>query len=330
MSMYSLIYLQKRLRGQNMANWNEANIPSQQGKLAVVTGANSGIGWNTALELARAGAEVVLTARTGEKGQDAVDRVRRQLPKARVRFDLLDLASQRSVRAFAAKVASGPKLDLLVNNAGVMRLPRRQVTEDGFEMQFGTNYFGPFALTLLLLPVLLRAPSPRVTTVSSGAANMGLKKINFDDLQWERSYGPWKAYCQSKLADLMLMLELARRSKAAGMNLVSNASHPGYARTNLQTSGPGRELNLVERAFTTFTSHDAAHGALPTLRAATSPEATSGTYYAPDRMFNLKGDPIFVKLPRPVLDEAAARRLWEVSEQLTGVSWPRDAFDETK
>ena len=185
MSMYSLIYLQERFRGQNMANWNEANIPSQQGKLAVVTGANSGIGWNTALELARAGAEVVLTARTREKGQDAVDRVRRQLPKARARFELLDLASQGSVRAFAAKVASGPKLDLLVNNAGVMRLPRRQVTEDGFEMQFGTNYFGPFALTLLLLPALLRAPSPRVTTVSSGAANMGLKKINFGDLQWK-------------------------------------------------------------------------------------------------------------------------------------------------
>ncbi len=128
----------------------------------------------------------------------------------------------------------------------------------------------------------------------------------------------------------MLMLELARRSKAAGLNLVSNAAHPGYARTNLQTSGPGRELNLVERAFTTFTSHDAAHGALPTLLAATSPEATSGTYYAPDRMFNLKGDPILVKLPKPALDEAAARRLWEVSEQLTGVSWPRNAVNGTK
>ena len=313
-----------------MANWNEANIPSQQGKLAVVTGANSGIGWNTALELARAGAAVVLTARTKEKGQNAVDRVRRQLPKARVRFEILDLASQRSVRAFAAKVASETKLDLLVNNAGVMRLPQRQVTEDGFEMQFGTNYIGPFALTLLLLPALLRAPSPRVTTVSSGAANMGRKKINFNDLQWERSYGPWKAYCQSKLADLMLMLELARRSKAAGLNLVGNAAHPGYARTNLQTSGPGRELNMVERVFTTFTSHDAAHGALPTLRAATSPEATSGSYYAPDRMFNLKGDPILVKLPKPALDEAAARRLWEVSEQLTGVSWPRNAVNGTK
>ena len=307
-----------------MAKWTVADIPSQRRKLAVVTGANSGIGWDTALELARAGAEVILTARTRAKGQDAVDRIRYELPQARVRFELLDLASQRSVRAFAAKVNGEAKLDLLVNNAGVMRLPRRQVTEDGFEMQLGTNYFGPFALTMLLLPALERSPSPRVTTVSSGAANMGLKKINFDDLQWEKSYGPWKAYCQSKLADLMLMLELARRSKAAGIRLVSNAAHPGYARTNLQTSGPGRPLNMMERAITPFMSHDAAHGALPTLRAATSPDASSGTYFAPERLFNLKGDPIPVKLPKPALDEAAARRLWDVSERLTGASWPRD------
>jgi NAD(P)-dependent dehydrogenase (short-subunit alcohol dehydrogenase family) len=308
--------------GKNkMAKWTIEDIPSQKGKLAVVTGANSGIGWNTALELARAGGEVILTARTEEKGQDAVGRIRRELPQARVRFELLDLASLQSVRSFAAKVISEPKLDLLVNNAGVMRLPQRQVTVDGFEVQFGTNFLGPFALTVLLLPALQRAASPRVTTVSSGAANMGLKKINFDDLQWEKSYAPWKAYCQSKLADLMLMLELERRSKAAGIQLVSNAAHPGYARTNLQTSGPGRPLNLIERTLTPFMSHDAAHGALPTLRAATSPEPSSGTYYAPERMFNLKGDPIPVRLPKPALDEAAARKLWEVSEQLTGVTW---------
>ncbi len=307
-----------------MAEWTVADIPSQRGKLAVVTGANSGIGWNTALELARAGAEVILTARTKAKGQDAVDRIRRQLPQARVRFELLDLASQRSVRAFATKVNGEAKLDLLVNNAGVMRLPHRQVTEDGFEMQFGTNFFGPFALTVLLLPALQRAPSPRVTTVSSGAANVGLKKINFDDLQWEKSYGPWNAYCQSKLADLMLMLELGRRSRAAGIRLISNAAHPGYARTNLQTSGPGRPLNFVERTMTPFMSHDAAHGALPTLRAATSPDASSGAFYAPDRMFHLKGDPVPVTLPKPALDEAAAQKLWEMSERLTGVSWPRD------
>jgi NAD(P)-dependent dehydrogenase (short-subunit alcohol dehydrogenase family) len=312
-----------------MVKWTIADIPPQRGQLTVVTGANSGIGWHTALELARAGAEVILTARTSAKGQDAVERIQRQLPEASVRFELLDLASLQSVRTFAAKIGGEPKLDLLVNNAGVMRLPQRRVTEDGFEVQFGTNFLGPFALTVLLLPALQRAPSPRVTTVSSGAANMGIKRINFDDLQWEKSYGPWNAYCQSKLADLMLMLELERRCKAAEIKLISNAAHPGYARTNLQTSGPGRPLNLIERTLTPLMSHDAAHGALPTLRAATALDTASGAYYAPNRMFNLKGDPIPVKLPKPALDKAAAQNLWELSERLTGVSWPRDVSHRT-
>ncbi len=304
-----------------MKAWTVADIPSQAGKLAVVTGANSGIGWYTALELARAGSEVILTARTESKGADAVERINRELPSARVRFELLDLASLKSVRAFAQRVDSAGKVDLLVNNAGVMRLPSRELTEDGFERQFGTNFLGPFALTILLLPALRRAGSPRVTTVSSGAANMGLKRINFEDLQWERSYGPWKAYCQSKLADLMLMLELARRSAAAPITLLSNAAHPGYARTNLQTSGPGRELNVAERIISSFLSQDAAHGALPTLRAATAQDTSSGSYYAPDRMFNLKGDPVVVALPKPAQDEDAARRLWNAAEQLTGTKW---------
>jgi NAD(P)-dependent dehydrogenase (short-subunit alcohol dehydrogenase family) len=308
-----------------MADWTIANIPSQQGKLAVVTGANSGIGWYTALELARAGAEVILTARTEAKGRDAVDRIRQQLPKAKVRFELLDLASLDLVRAFAARIANEAKLDLLVNNAGVMAIPERLLTEDGFERQFGTNFLGPFALTLLLLPVLQRAPSPRVTTVSSGAANMGLKKINFDDLQWKKGYAPWKAYCQSKLADLMLMLELEKRSRADGIKLISNAAHPGYARTNLQLSGPGPRkglVGLVQNIMEPLMSQDAAHGALPTLRAATSLDTASGAYYAPDRFFQLKGSPVPVKLPKPALDEAAAQRLWETSETLTGVTWP--------
>jgi NAD(P)-dependent dehydrogenase (short-subunit alcohol dehydrogenase family) len=228
-------------------------IPPLGGKLAVVTGANSGIGWHTALELARAGSEVVLTARSEAKGWQAVDRIRRKMPHAKVRSDLLDLASLESVRDFAASLNREAKLDLLVNNAGLMAIPQRQVTEDGFEMQFGTNYLGPFALTMLLMPALQRA-DPRVTTVSSRAANMGLKRINFDELHWEGSYGPWKAYCQSKLADLMLMLELGRRSRAAaGIPLLSNASHPGYARTNLQTSGPGRESCMRSRCTVVLT-----------------------------------------------------------------------------
>src|SRR5262245_17079265 len=307
-----------------MTKWTVENILSQAGKLAVVTGANSGIGWHTALELARARSEVILTARTEVKGRDAVARIRRELPAARVRFELLSLASLRSVRIFAARVNSEPKLDLLINNAGVMSVPTRQVTEDGFELQFGTNFLGPFALTGLLMPALQRSATPRVTTVSSGAANMGTKRINFNDLQWERSYGPWKAYCQSKLADLMFTLELARRCEGTGFKLLSNAAHPGYARTNLQTSGPGSSRNpirnIVEKTMEFMMSQDAAHGALTTLRAATAMDAVPGSYYGPS-FLELKGDPVPVAIPRPASDKDAASRLWDISEKLTGVQW---------
>jgi len=307
-----------------MGKWTAADVPSQKRKLAVVTGANSGIGWFTALELARAGAEVILTARTEAKGRDAMERIKQELPQADVRLELLDLASLRSVRAFAAKVGGETKLDLLVNNAGVMNVPSRQVTEDGFELQFGTNFLGPFALTGLLMPVLRRAASPRVTTVSSGAANFGTKRINLDDLQWERSYGPWKAYCQSKLADLMFALELGRRSTERRLDLLSDAAHPGYARTNLQTSGPGRSQNLPEKMMAWILSQDAAKGALPTLRAATESDAGQGSYYGPGRMFGMKGDPVPVSVPKPARDQAVTKRLWDVSEKLTGVQWLTD------
>jgi NAD(P)-dependent dehydrogenase (short-subunit alcohol dehydrogenase family) len=306
-----------------MKKWTVKDIPSQSGKLVVVTGGNSGIGWYAALELARAGAQVILTARTETKGRDAVQRIHRLVPLAQVNFELLDLASLHSVRDFAAKIDQHSKLDQLVNNAGVMAVPDRRETKDGFEIQFGTNYLGPFALTMLLLPALHRAPNPRVTTVASLAANMGPKKINFDDLQWERSYSPWKAYCQSKLGDLLLMMELARRADAEGIRLLSNAAHPGYARTNLQTSGPERQkIGAIERLWETFTSQDAAHGALPTLRAATSEDTTSRTYYAPDRLFHLKGDPVQIEVPKPAQDVLVAQNLWEISEKLTGTCWP--------
>jgi NAD(P)-dependent dehydrogenase (short-subunit alcohol dehydrogenase family) len=303
-----------------MAKWTIADIPSLRGRLAVVTGANSGIGWHTALELAGAGAEVILASRTESKGRDAMDRIRLQIPRAKVRAEVLDLASLRSVQSFAAGINREARLDLLINNAGVMAVPKRQVTEDGFELQFGTNFLGPFALTLALLPALIRSKSPRVTTVSSSAANLGLKKINFGDLQWERSYGPWRAYCQSKLADLMFALELGRRSASAGLPLVSNAAHPGYAPTNLQISGPQRQKNLGDKILEALMSHDAAHGALPTLRAATA-DVVSGSYFAPDGMFQAKGDPIPVSIPKPAQNEAAARQLWETAETLTGASW---------
>jgi NAD(P)-dependent dehydrogenase (short-subunit alcohol dehydrogenase family) len=302
--------------------WTVADIPPQNGKVALVTGANSGIGWYTALELARAGCEVILTARSESKGRDAVGRIRQQLPQAKLRVEILDLASLASVHVVAAKLSVEPKLDLLINNAGVMQIPRRQLTEDGFERQFGTNFLGHFALTGLLLPVLLRAPSPRVTTISSIAAKMGLKRINFDDLQWERSYNPWKAYCQSKLADLMFALELSRRCAARDIPLLSNAAHPGIARTNLQAAGRGKPPGLLRRIGSKLVSQDAARGALPTLRAATEINAAPGSYYGPDGFFQIKGDPVPIPIPKPARDEAAATRLWEIAESLTAVKVP--------
>jgi NAD(P)-dependent dehydrogenase (short-subunit alcohol dehydrogenase family) len=197
-----------------------------------------------------------------------------------------------------------------------MSVPKRQLTTDGFDLQFGTNSLGPFALTALLMPALERAESQRVTTVSSGAANLGMKRVNFNDLQWETTYAPWKAYCQSKLADLMFALELGRQCAVAEIRLLSNAAHPGYARTNLQTSGPGRPLNRLEKIAESFLSHDAAHGALPTLRAATALDLASGSYVAPSRLFQLKGEPVLVQVPKPARDETAARTLWEISRKL--------------
>ena len=219
-------------------------------------------------------------------------------------------------------MGSEPKLDLLINNAGVMKVPKRELTEDGFERQFGTNFLGHFALTGLLLPVLLRAPAPRVTTVSSVAATLELKRIDFENIQGERGYHPWKAYCQSKLADLMFALELSRRCSAQGLRLLSNAAHPGYARTNIQTSGPGKPLGRAVRIFGRIAAQDAFHGALPTLRAATQISAAPGSYYGPDGFFQLRGDPVPIAMPKPAQDEGASRKLWEVAEMLTGVAFP--------
>ena len=302
--------------------WTIADIPPQYGKLALVTGANSGIGWHTALELARAGCEVILAARSQEKGREAVSRIRRELPQAKVRAEDLDLASLKSIRALAAKIEEQPKLDLLVNNAGVMALPTREVTESGFERQLGVNFLGHFALTALLVPTLLRARLPRVTTVSSVAANMRMKRIDFDDLQSERSYDPWNAYSQSKLADLMFALEFSRRLVKKNYTFLSNAAHPGYALTNLFTSGSGKPLGLSQKLLFKIAGQDAAHGALPLLRAATDFDAQPASYYGPNRFFHLKGDPVLVEVPKPARDEAAAKKLWEITESLTRVYFP--------
>jgi NAD(P)-dependent dehydrogenase (short-subunit alcohol dehydrogenase family) len=226
--------------------WTPSQIPSQREKHAIVTGANSGIGYFTALELARAGAHVVLACR-GSKGDDAAKRICQEIPEARVSGAQLDLADLSSVRTFAAAQDGNP-LDLLINNAGVMAIPTRTFTKDGFETQFGTNHLGHFALTALLLPSLLASPSPRVTVVSSGAHKMG--KIDFDNLQGERSYSAWGAYCQSKLANLLFMLELQRQAKLAGSSLLCTGDQPPDQRTrqiHVEHDAPHRSVARPRR-----------------------------------------------------------------------------------
>lgn len=299
-------------------SWTTSNIPPQQGRLAVVTG-TGGLGFECALALARAGGEVILAGRNPAKGAQAVAQIQAAAPGAAIRFETLDLADLASVAAFAARlIGRQEKLDLLLNNAGVMAPPKRQVTKDGFELQFGTNYLGHFALTARLEPLLRRASAPRVVNVASLAHRMG--QIQLDDLQWTKAYSPHKAYGQSKLAMLMFALELQRRADAAGWNLLSAAAHPGFARTELIANGPGDGglPGILARALESVASHSAAEGALPLLMAATSPEAVGGGYYGPTGPLELKGPPGVAKTSRKAKDEAVARRLWAASEQLTG------------
>ncbi|MBB6188607.1 SDR family oxidoreductase [Rhodanobacter sp. MP7CTX1] len=305
-----------------MSTWTLDNVPPQGGKLAVITGANSGLGYETALALAHAGAEVILAARNAAKGRDALARIRARSPHAKVRLELLDLASLASVADFARRLlAEGRPLDLLINNAGVMALPTRQTTADGFEMQLGTNYLGHYALTAQLLPLLCDASAPRVVNLSSLAHQQG--RIDFDDLQGEHRYRAWKAYSQSKLAMLMFALELQRRSDAQGWGLMSNAAHPGFARTELIPNGPGAKGVLwnLSKLLQPLMSQSAAAGALPTLYAATSPDAKPSAYYGPNGFYELKGAPAPARIFAKARDTAVAARLWEVSEKLTGVAF---------
>jgi NAD(P)-dependent dehydrogenase (short-subunit alcohol dehydrogenase family) len=305
-----------------MRNWTANDIPRQTGKLAIVTGATGGLGYETALGLAYARAEVVLAGRNREKGRVAMERIMRALPAAKVRFEMLDLASLASVRAFGQEMAAqGRPVDLLINNAGVMDLPTRRLTADGFEMQFGTNHLSHFALTGLLLPLMRSARSARVVHVSSLAHRGG--KIDFDNLQAERGYKRWPAYQQSKLANLLFTFELQRQSDAQGWGLTSNAAHPGYARTDLIANGPGTKgLRGMLGKMLRPLSHSAADGALPTLFGATSPEAEPMGYYGPNGFYELKGPVAPAYVAPKAKDAALARKLWEVSEKLTGMEWP--------
>jgi len=305
----------------NDAKWSAADVPEQKGRIAIVTGANSGLGSETALALASKGAHVVLACRDASKAQSALAAIRAANPSASVEVMALDLASLASIRAFADAFSSQhSRLDLLCNNAGVMAIPQRR-TADGFEMQLGTNHLGHFALTGLLLPRLLETPHSRVVSVSSSAHRPG--KIHWDDLQFERSYGKWRAYAQSKLANLLFAYELDRRLRKAAASVISVAAHPGYAATNLQAVGARMEgARVFEKIFefgNQILAQSAAMGALPTLYAATAPGVQGGEFFGPDGFSEMWGHPRKVGSTARSQDRADAGRLWELSEKLTDV-----------
>src|SRR6266481_2603208 len=298
------------------AKWTSDDVPGQQGRLAVVTGANTGLGFETAQVLAARGASVVLAVRDIEKGKQAAARIAGTAPGADVMVQPLDLASLDSIRAAAGELrAQHPAIDLLINNAGVMFTPRR-TTGDGFELQFATNHLGHFALTGLLLEQMLPVPGSRVVTVTSLAHRIGAR-INFDELQSQRSYHRVAAYGQSKLANLMFTYELQRRLSGAGTT-IALAAHPGLAATELARYTPAITAFFYTRLF----SQKAAMGALPTLRAATDPGMAGGQYYAPRGFFGTRGYPELAKSSGQSHDTALQRRLWTVSEELTRVTFP--------
>lgn len=291
--------------------FTEASIPNQDGKVAIVTGANSGIGFETARALAAKGAHVVLACRNQEKGADAVARIEAAHPGASVELGSLDLSSLASVRTFATELQKlHPRVDLLVNNAGVM-VPPYQRTQDGFELQFGTNHLGHFALTGQLLPALLKSDAPRVVNVASLAHKMG--EIHFDDLAFEAGYKPWAAYGQSKLANLLFTYELGRWLEAKGLPVVVAAAHPGWTATNLQ------QTSAMARLFNPIFAMKPIGGALPTLYAATAPDVHSGDYIGPSGLGEMRGAPKKVQSNARSKDRQTAARLWTVSEELTGV-----------
>ena len=297
--------------------WDVQDIPDQSGRTAVVTGANSGLGLVTARELARAGASVVMACRNLDKGHAAVDEVRAAVPDAQVQLDELDLASLASVRGFAERYrATHDGLDLLINNAGVMASPRRR-TADGFELQFGTNHLGHFALTNALLEKMEGREDARVVTLSSTVHKMG--RINFDNLNGDRHYFRWNAYGQSKLANLLFMLELDRRLRGSGSTVKSLAAHPGYAATNLQSAAAPMLDRLAMKVSTAVIAQSDEMGALPILFAATQPGLEGGTYFGPGGFQEQRGHPKIVQPSGRARDPETARRLWEVSERMTAV-----------
>jgi NAD(P)-dependent dehydrogenase (short-subunit alcohol dehydrogenase family) len=299
-----------------MAKWTAADIPDQRGRIAIITGANTGLGFETAAALAAQGARVVLAVRNLDKGKDALTRIADRTPGADVELQRLDLSSLASVRAAADELKGKyDRVDLLINNAGVM-FPPKELTEDGFELQFATNHLGHFALTGLLLERLLPVAGSRVVTVSSFGHRLRAS-IHFDDLNWERGYSPVGAYGQSKLANLLFSYELQRRLETAGKTTIATAAHPGGSDTDLQ-----RHLGRVMGPVISIVSQNAAMGAQPTLRAATDPEALGGQYYGPRGFAGMSGYPKVVRSSKQSHDAELQSRLWAVSEGLTGVGFP--------
>lgn len=303
--------------------WTQNDIPDQAGKLVIVTGGNSGIGYEAGLALAGKNAHVILAVRDVKKGEDAVQKIRQKYPQTQVTVMPLDLSDLKSVRSFAqAFLAKHEHLNILINNAGVMALPARK-TADGFEMQFGTNHLGHFALTGLLLPALKATPSARVVTVSSFVHNSG--DIHFDDLQWEKKYDRWGAYAQSKLANLLFTYELQRRLAASGIDVKSLGCHPGYAATNLQSAGPQMDGSVVSlwmmKLANAVVAQSQTMGALPTLFAAVAPQANGGDYIGPTGLREMRGYPAKVSSSSKSYDVEVAKRLWSISEELTGVAY---------
>ncbi len=306
-------------------------MPSQAGKRVLITGANSGIGYHAALKLARRGATIMLACRNRQKGEDALDRLQTEAPSAHTELVLLDLASLKDVREFAAReLALRRPLHILINNAGVMAPPQRLETADGFELQFGTNVLAHFALTGLLMPALEQAAAessepPRVVTIASIAHKRGV--LDFEDLQSTKNYSPMKSYAQSKLADLMFAFELDRRLRRASSRIMSIAAHPGVAHTNLFKGGDGHSStektarSLLGQVIGIVLNTDA-EGALPTLYAATAPKAISGDYYGPHGFKEMRGDEVVpAQVASQGRDTSAATRLWQVCEDLAHVSY---------
>jgi NAD(P)-dependent dehydrogenase (short-subunit alcohol dehydrogenase family) len=316
----------------NAKPWTADDMPELSGQTIIVTGGNSGIGYEAALQFARKNAHVILGCRSVEKGNAAASQIVASHPGAMVEVMELDLSSLDSVRNFARTFHDSHRaLNALVNNAGVMAIPYRR-TDDGFEMQFGTNHLGHFALTGLLLDALLGCAGARVVNVSSGAHRMG--RIRFDDLQSQNGYYKWLAYGQSKLANLLFTFELQRRADAAGAKLLAVACHPGYAATNLQGAGPRMLGSSGMESFwkmmnSTF-AQTGARGALPTLYATTSPDVAGGDYIGPDGFAEMWGNPTKVKCSTAAKDAAVAAQLWEVSEQLTKVHFSFQATEEAR